>query len=1259
MRTIRDTIGHGLKKLGQGVDALGDKITDQPTATIPQLLPLSPQFDKDKHGLYVELLEKALEPASSSRNIALAGSYGVGKRSILAAIEDKYQKKTVSVSLLTLASDSSGSEALDPNSRGGRDRTNNIQKEIVKQILYSERPGRMPGSRYKRVSGFAWWRNLVVAALIAIPLVLTLFLTAWGTALAGLFNLGGLGDLQRHGIYWAVCALSVLMFLRLIHNRIEISQLSAGSASISLSRNSATYFDEYLDEIVYFFESSRKEIVIFEDIDRFNDPRIFETLRTLNGILNDAPQLRRRRIRFIYAIKDSIFDSEGRTYVNSTLDQRLGAALVQAESQGEGTNSNGDEVVGAGRTKFFDLVIPVVPFITHRSARDLMTRILKEHGLDVNSGLIDIVAHRIADMRLIKNICNEFAVFHRQLLPRDESGNVIPSSLGLDADRMFAMITYKNTSLKDFESIKYGESQLDDLNSIARALINKNIRSLSSSLSNDESELQIQSPVAGRGQRLGESLEKTLDLWAKNAETTATAKYVFDAQTLSSERIRDDNLWDEIAKGEGPVRIEWVNQYGQHVWVVSLEKPEIAQIVEDPLHRDDWISIRNALLVARIAESNQRKEFVIQADWKSLLAEPSYQVMVGAHGEKPFSEYLDAIVGTDLVKDLVRAGYIDDNFTLYTSMYHDDLVTAAASKFIRRSVERDVVDANFILSDADVKAILRERPNVAECKASLNISIVNFFVKENWDGLEHILLRLTSEDDESTEFLALYLRNGNEKERLGSQLAAKWAAIFRFLISGLILPEDTTRTFIQIGLMHLSPMIEYEVNEEVRSFIEINYASLEAFTGSPNDVESVAKLEAFMRRGQIKVSHLEELGNSQREAMMRAGMYAVNRGNLENILGPDNTLSLDQIETTNKVAYETVLKDLFAYFDVINDGETISETGDLAHHLRDVRQHDLEWVERLIFQADTSLVVLDLSEVPKETWRPLAQSHRFPTTFGNVHAYIEEQGIDEELAGLLSAKGEISGAEIYDFEEYQKDLALRILTTKEDLLSAEMRARLIESIDLSGWLGADLVPQEHGKLVGYLIEKRIISDDAKAFDRLVKDDAQGFLFAIARSEQFTKFMTPGLVPPNILGSLFGSAENLDKVRSAVVERFVEFAAVTTLRVRIQMARYAQEHGISIPWHVVVGLAQETVDPVFLIGLAEPHLSTVDADEILGFVQLLPEPYSFLAKVNNKRPLISKSAPIETLLVKLRELGTVGSFASEGDMNLRVHMKRKP
>ncbi len=133
--------------------------------------------------------------------------------------------------------------------------------------------------------------------------------------------------------------------------------MSAAGATIALGAQEVSYFDKYLDEIIYFFESTTYDVVVFEDLDRFDDPHIFEALRELNTLLNTSHAARRRTFRFIYALKDSIFEGLG------------------ADTTGPDDAASA-EAVRANRTKFFDLVVPVVPFITHRTSRDLLTGLL-------------------------------------------------------------------------------------------------------------------------------------------------------------------------------------------------------------------------------------------------------------------------------------------------------------------------------------------------------------------------------------------------------------------------------------------------------------------------------------------------------------------------------------------------------------------------------------------------------------------------------------------------------------------------------------------------------------------------------------------------------------------------------------------------------------------------------------------------------------------------------------------------------------------
>ncbi|WP_313210264.1 YobI family P-loop NTPase [Stutzerimonas nitrititolerans] len=353
------------------------------------LVPLTPKYLPREHGGYVAAIEAALED-DQIRNIALSGNYGVGKSSILQEVARRQENRVVELSLSTLApieasklDESVPIQATTP--------TNRIQQEIVKQLLYREDPSKTPGSRFRRIERFRWLREIGTALLLGFAVAVIYLLTGWTAQIAVVFGISNDFAVWAHLIVWAVAAGAALLVRWRFYGKLHIKQFSAGSATVTLDDNSMSYFDQYLDEIVYFFEVSDRDVVIFEDIDRFNDSHIFETLRALNTLLNASPQIE-KPIRFIYAIKDSIFDRIGL----ETEGRKLEAEVLATDDPARA------EAVRANRTKFFDLVIPVVPFITHRSARNLAVQLLGEIEHEVAPELLDLAAQYVPDMRLLK-----------------------------------------------------------------------------------------------------------------------------------------------------------------------------------------------------------------------------------------------------------------------------------------------------------------------------------------------------------------------------------------------------------------------------------------------------------------------------------------------------------------------------------------------------------------------------------------------------------------------------------------------------------------------------------------------------------------------------------------------------------------------------------------------------------------------------------------------------------------------------------------
>jgi hypothetical protein len=418
-----------------------------PVPNRPPLESLAPRYDPEQHETYLRYLQEVVKDPRNL-NIALTGRYGTGKSSVLDEFVSQNEKKTLRVAISSL-----GTTTEDPNSEGST-RTNRIQKELVKQLIYRASPREFRFSRFNRIIPLSRSRAALeaAAAILVIGGILWFFKVLPDIKL--LPDAAGFGRpwLVRLESWFVLAALAVapLAALRLLlYGRFVVSDVSAAGAKVKVAPRDSTYFDEYLEELVYFFDQVFPEVVIFEDLDRFDDPHIFEALRELNTLLNQTPKRLKEKtpLRFVYAIKDSLFE-------------RLGA-----DSEQSGHDAAAAETVRANRTKFFDVVIPVVPFLSHRNAQDFLAALLKEREVAVERALTALIAQHTTDMRLLRNICNEYMDFSERLL---KSKRTAP---GLTRDNLLALVAYKNFHMEDFERILRRDSDLDVLYDRRRELV--------------------------------------------------------------------------------------------------------------------------------------------------------------------------------------------------------------------------------------------------------------------------------------------------------------------------------------------------------------------------------------------------------------------------------------------------------------------------------------------------------------------------------------------------------------------------------------------------------------------------------------------------------------------------------------------------------------------------------------------------------------------------------------------------------------------
>jgi hypothetical protein len=1206
--------------------------TKKSESSVPlTLLSLTPQYDPKLHGTYFDAIENALQNSKTSvMNIALTGSYGVGKSSILEQVAKTNKRHVISISLSTLGF------AEEPDPGGVKPtKTNRIQKEIVKQLLYSQDPVRMPGSRYRRMTRFRFWRELGLATLVAVPITVIFFLAGWTASIATLIPLPKELSLLPHLFVFVVAAALVLGLRSAFHNRIQIDQITAGTATITLSAKSSTYFDEYLDEIVYFFEVFDRDIVIFEDIDRFDDPHIFETLRSLNTLLNGAKQLKGRDVRFIYAIKDSIFDE-------------LGERAADEEEPADQDDAAEANLARANRTKFFDLVIPVVPFITHRSARDLLVSTLADIDHNVSTELIDLAARHVADMRLIKNIRNEFAIFRERI--------IVNGSLDLGEDALLAMMFYKSTHLTDFEQIKLGTSNLDLLYTASRDLVNANIADQNEVIRKARVDLRGARPAPTDAARLGRALKAYIDLMVRVTEGTKHT-VTFGGQPTDDAAMRSAGFWERIVTTEDPLVVTFNAQapWGQFAKNVRLSRVDIASAVGQPVDASEWVTQRREELGKVIRGAQNERDFLAHADMADLAARSEFTLEQGGE-ELPFTSIIDNLLDSDLARQLVTHGYIDRNFTLYTSTYYAERVSAAATNFMLKNIDPNVVDMYYELDDDDVEAILRERgESILRERASLNVTILDYLLTKDPAASQQFITQLMTYQDDEKALLLAYLETGAHPDLLIAKLVARWAKAFTFLVSDAALDDDARSKLMNVALGSLGADSTYDVDEPVREYLEATYSSLDSLTDSESTVDA-ALVASLLEAADVELSDLSVLSSPVREAIVEVGAYAITRENLHLALGGDDAgLALDQVKEKDENVYNRLIGDLAAYRAALIDGEpTIAGAAAFEAIINEIASEDEDAVRPIIERASADCTIDDVKKMPPVAWAPLAEQSRFVVTGLNVKAYIDKFGTDAALSVALRAAGTVGGSAGLS-EPLKIELAGELLAAADVLPEPAVRAGLVRTIGLADYLPLSEVPAETGDLVGELIDEGVISDDEDAFAHIAATDWAGREYAISKSTDFVSFMTPTEVTPQQVGALIESTEISDAIKTAVIGRFAEFTVGASAAALTKLADYAIAHNLPVPIAEVTRLAG-TVNAARVVSLLESLLPGLTLAELNPIVTALGGEYRKLAGATGKRPHLDKSQSNRALAHRLDALGIVSSI-DESASTIQVNMKR--
>lgn len=1209
-------------------------------AGVPVLRSLGPSYEPKLHGRHAEVLLRVLTDNSENpaKNIALSGHYGSGKSSVILGVQNGLTDKEVCWVNLSLSSlgidDTQRVRVQEDGSLAPL--TNLIQKEIVKQLLYRKAPADMPGSRYLRIDDFRAWPAAIWGMAVAVGFFVV-------TVLLGLVKrvekMGPQDLVTSHDwVPWAIVAgfgalLGGVWFLGMksLQSRVRVESVSAGGAAVQLSAKENSYFDEYLDEIVYFFQRTKTQVAIFEDLDRFKDPHIFETLRELNTVLNNSEQIKVRPVRFVYAVRDSIFEQLQRGGPGE--DERVKETTLPA--------SKLESAPVANRTKFFDLVVPMVPFLTHRSARDLVAAEFTESTVQPDSALVNLVGANLTDMRLIRNIRNEFEIYHASILGEE-------GLEGLTADRLFAMMVYKNLHLEDFEAIRHGASKIDEAHQAFRDMVKYQTRHQATVSKRAMDQAASSGLWDKHAKAAGERLQTVLPLLHRASRRSGQPVLRLQGQDYELPSLTGGSFWRALFETREQTQL-FAPGYGTSASLAFDELIALAGESAAALDADVEADIAGLERTSRTALAV--KEQVSKATMSQLMARTDLK-MPNHEGEQNLNDIVASLV-SPLARDLIAKGYIDENFTLYCSDYHAIAISVSAMNFILHCVQSDVADHRFRFDEpASIEAVEKETGSrFLDGMSVFNIEVFDYYLTTNPTKLEPALEKFVVKVGDDPSFLDAYLLDGASSKKLISLLAPHWPGIFVYLIETSPVPKAELTTLVDGALRSAKQTVDYVTSDRVTGFVSREYDHMDAFVG-PAKADEAEDLARIVRGLDIEISVLHSLGEAQRTAIVVAGLYPVTRPNLLAAVGAGGTLALDGLKTNHPNVYKHALANLHDYLDALtNDEVTVNESDAFVEALADVLAADGALVGAVAERASEDCEVADLSDLDGTAWSGVVAAGRFAPTVWNVSQFVSNFGVTDELAENLTDRHLTAAGDL----EVDPRLSLAYAFAESERLTEEDTVRLIGQLGLPNGLTPDQLAGTGLTIVPALLEAGLLPDTVETYGCISDRDYAFREKYLGVSKDLATYVTELPLSKDDLPRLMKSRRVATAVKRAIADD-VEFVRERLTRAgAIAICEWA-DMGQATSAELLIELSKADAPAERILSLLEPHLPDIALEDLDQVLAALGEEYEPLTYPGHHRPKLKNRPGTEQLLDELKKRSRVSSYGLGLLGGLKVNMR---
>lgn len=844
------------------------------------------------------------------KNVAISGAYGAGKSSVLESYKKKHRDlKFVHISLAHFQSHESEQDKTIKDSI--------LEGKILNQLIHQISADRIPQTNFRvktTVKKKSLLLNTGAIILLLLSMLLILNFNSWVSYVATLPDgivrnilsvstnihsplVGGL-------VTFIVLSYFIFQLVKLQKNKNIFRKFSVQGNEIEIfEETDDSYFDKYLNEVLYLFENVNADVIVFEDMDRFEANRIFERLREINTLINQQRQGKEKKVlRFFYLLRDDIFISKD-------------------------------------RTKFFDCIIPVVPVVDSSNSYNQFIAHLKKNKLfeKFDESFLQGISLYVDDMRLLKNVCNEFLIYYNRL-----------NTTELNYNKMLALTVYKNLFPRDFCDLQLNKGFVYALFAHKEDFIKEEIAAVEAKIKSLRE--RIETAEKERLESVGE-----LDLVFKPrrnywGELGAADKALYEKRKqalLDVKENRKEEMEQEIA--------ELIKQKA------ALGTQCLAEIIT----RDNIDEIFTLSVTNEIGVVNEFKEI-------------------------KGSDYFD------LLKYLIRNGFIDETYADYMTYFYEDSLSRVDKIYLRSITDKKAKEYEYGLKSPQL-VFGRLRPVDFDQEEALNFDLTTYLLQVN--DASGCLDRLIEQLKRTKNFVFIrqYFDVSTEKTALTVRINLLWPEMFSRALTGAELSKEQLKEYSVLTLCNSSPDVIRAVNADGKLSDYISKLPDYLSIASPQ-VDQLIK--AFKLIGVSFCSLLIDVSNTALfKKVYQEGLYNLSFSNIQlmlqcvygfeskdDICHQNYTLILSNIQSP---LHKKVLASMPEYMDIIleNCNGRITDTEQTVREILNSDQIEANQKERYIELITPPIERLN-AITDKTVWGALIMCEALLVTEENIMDYF-------------------------------------------------------------------------------------------------------------------------------------------------------------------------------------------------------------------------------------------------------------------------------